>query len=104
MNAAPSRRQFLLSSAAAGIGLGALGLPCARAVSPNGKLRVLSIGVIGTIGATDRHQVAGHPDVEIAGLCDVDANSPPRSPRTSRRLHLPRLPRGSRSTPTNSTR
>ncbi|MFO1522489.1 MAG: Gfo/Idh/MocA family oxidoreductase [Kiritimatiellia bacterium] len=75
MNAAPSRRQFLLSSAAAGIGLGALGLPRARAASANGKLRVLSIGVIGTIGGTDRHQVAGHPDVEIAGLCDVDANS-----------------------------
>ena len=75
MNIAPSRRQFLLSSAAAGIGLGAIGLPRARAVSANGKLRVLSIGVIGTIGATDRRQVASHPGVEIAGLCDVDANA-----------------------------
>lgn len=42
--------------------------------SPNGKLRVLSIGVVGTIGATDRTQVASHPSVEIAGLCDVDSN------------------------------
>ena len=75
MNHAPSRRHFLLSSAAAGIGLGALGQRRARAVSANGKLRVLSIGVIGTIGATDRRQVASHPGVEIAGLCDVDANT-----------------------------
>ena len=38
-------------------------------------MRVLSIGVIGTIGGTDRQQIAHHPAVEIAGLCDVDANA-----------------------------
>ncbi|MBK8975486.1 MAG: Gfo/Idh/MocA family oxidoreductase [Planctomycetes bacterium] len=38
------------------------------------KLRVLSIGVVGTIGGTDRKQVQSHPDAEIVGLCDVDAN------------------------------
>jgi predicted dehydrogenase len=69
-----SRRHFLRSSAAAGLGLSVLGLPRAGAVSPNGKLRVLSIGVVGTIGAADRHAVASHPGAEIVGLCDVDAN------------------------------
>ena len=69
-----SRRHFLHTTAAAGLGLTALGLSRARAVSPNGKLRVLSIGVVGTIGGTDRHNVASHPEVEIAGLCDVDSN------------------------------
>ena len=73
MNPHPTRRTFLISSAAAGLGL--LSSPRARAASPNGKLRVLSIGVIGTIGATDRRQVAAHPMVEIAGLCDVDSNA-----------------------------
>lgn len=36
------------------------------------KLRVLSIGVVGTIGAADRKRVASHPRAEIVGLCDVD--------------------------------
>ena len=74
MNSSFSRRDFLQTSAAAGLGLAAFGSTRARAVSPNGKLRVLSIGVVGTIGAADRHNVASHPEVEIAGLCDVDSN------------------------------
>lgn len=41
----------------------------------NSKLRVLCIGVVGTIGKADRKQVAAHPAVEIAGLCDVDAKA-----------------------------
>lgn len=49
-------------------------MPRARAASPNGKLRVLSIGVVGTIGEADRKAVAAHPDAEIVGLCDVDSN------------------------------
>ena len=69
-----NRRHFLQTSAAAGLGLTALGIPRARAASPNGKLRVLSIGVVGTIGAADRHAVASHPGAEIVGLCDVDSN------------------------------
>lgn len=69
-----SRRHFMHSTAAASLGLTTLGMPRARAASPNGKLRVLSIGVVGTIGAADRKQVASHPDVEITGLCDVDSN------------------------------
>jgi len=38
-------------------------------------LRVLSIGVVGTVGETDRKKVASHPRAEIVGLCDVDANA-----------------------------
>ncbi|MEO7099612.1 MAG: hypothetical protein ABI162_09650 [Luteolibacter sp.] len=34
---------------------------------------MLSIGVIGTIGAEDRHQIATHSSVEISGLYDVDS-------------------------------
>lgn len=74
MNPSLNRRRFLWTTGVAGIGL-ATPLPSfaqAPAVSPNSKLRVLCIGVIGTIGAEDRHQVASHPAVEIAGLCDVD--------------------------------
>ncbi len=69
------RRNFLINSAAAGIGISTLGMPHSRAAQPNKKLRVLSIGVIGTIGADDRRAVAKHPDAEIVGLCDVDALS-----------------------------
>jgi predicted dehydrogenase len=36
------------------------------------KLRVLSIGVVGTIGEADRKAVASHPLAEIVGLCDID--------------------------------
>lgn len=68
------RRHFLRSTAAAGLGLTALGMSRARAASPNGKLRVLSIGVVGTIGEADRKAVASHPMAEIVGLCDVDSN------------------------------
>jgi predicted dehydrogenase len=36
---------------------------------------VLSVGVIGTIGGTDRQHVHDHPRAEIVGLCDIDANA-----------------------------
>ncbi len=68
-----NRRHFLMTTGAAGLAT------FARAQSPavpaNSKLRVLSIGVIGTVGATDRKEVAGHPAAEIAGLCDVDSDA-----------------------------
>ena len=72
-----NRRRFLWTTGVAGIGLttAAHSLAKTPAVSPNSKLRVLSIGVIGTIGGEDRRQVASHPSVEIAGLCDVDSTS-----------------------------
>ncbi len=70
-----SRRLFLQQ--AAGAGAAALAIP---RVSWAGvrhrrdtKLRVLSIGVVGTIGEADRKAVASHPLAEIVGLCDIDA-------------------------------
>ncbi|MFZ4575035.1 MAG: Gfo/Idh/MocA family protein [Phycisphaerales bacterium] len=39
------------------------------------KLRVLSIGVIGTIGGTDRKKISEHALVEMVGLCDIDSNA-----------------------------
>ena len=70
-------RRFLWTTGVAGLGLASAvrshaGAP---AVAANSKLRVLSIGVRGTIGGTDRKQVSRHPAVEIAGLCDVDAEA-----------------------------
>ncbi len=72
-----NRRRFLWTTGAAGVGFSSIvrAQTPKPAVSPNSKLRVLSIGVIGTIGRADRTQVSQHPAVEIAGLCDVDANS-----------------------------
>ena len=70
-----SRRKFLWTAGAAGLALAAPGRARAAAVSPNSKLRVLAVGVVGTIGKVDLANVAAHPAVEIAGLCDVDANS-----------------------------
>jgi Oxidoreductase family, NAD-binding Rossmann fold len=72
-----NRRRFLWTTGVGGLALtaGTRSFGQTAAVSPNSKLRVLSIGVIGTIGAEDRHQVASHPSVEIAGLCDVDSTS-----------------------------
>ncbi|NNF43187.1 MAG: Gfo/Idh/MocA family oxidoreductase [Phycisphaerales bacterium] len=76
-----SRRQFLSTSAAVGAGIvvvGGSGCASVRgSAAPRGlvrdKLRVLSIGVVGTIGGEDRKQVNAHPRAEIVGLCDVDA-------------------------------
>ena len=101
-----SRRHFLQSSAAAGLGLTALGMSRARAASPNGKLRVLSIGVVGTIGEADRKQVAAHPEVEIAGLCDVDSNYLAQGRQGPSRTPSPAATtaRRSPSTPTSSMR
>ncbi len=71
------RRRFLWTTGAAGIGLATAARSFAQApsVSPNSKLRVLSIGVVGSIGGTDRQQIAAHPSVEMVGLCDVDSDA-----------------------------
>jgi predicted dehydrogenase len=66
-----SRRNFIQSTAAIGI----LGAPAFTRRRADTRLRVLSIGVVGTIGEADRHQVAAHPLADIVGLCDVDANA-----------------------------
>lgn len=70
-----NRRRFLWTTGAAGLGMTTLARSQPAQVSPNSKLRVLCVGVAGTIGHVDRKQVAAHPAVEIAGLCDVDSNS-----------------------------
>ena len=57
------------------MGMATLGAPRARAASPNGKLRVLSIGTVGTIGASDRTDISKHPMAEITGLCDVNSTN-----------------------------
>jgi len=67
------RRQFLRHTVAAGAGVAAMGQRPVAFIGGSARLRVLSIGVVGTIGDTDRKQVAGHPDAAIVGLCDVDA-------------------------------
>ncbi|MCC6228334.1 MAG: Gfo/Idh/MocA family oxidoreductase [Phycisphaerales bacterium] len=76
-----SRRRFLqqtvtLAGAAAVAGCSRFTSgPASQSASSLSKLRVLSIGVIGTIGGHDRKTIAAHPMVEIAGLCDVDSNA-----------------------------
>lgn len=75
MSSVIDRRHFLLTAGAAGLALSTSLRAQAPSVSPNSKLRVLCIGVVGTIGGEDRRQVSRHPQVEIAGLCDVDANA-----------------------------
>lgn len=70
-NVSSSRRDFIKQAAAAGVLLA--GMPRPARARVDSKLRVLSIGVTGTIGGTDRKIIAAHPRVEIAGLCDIDA-------------------------------
>ncbi len=77
MTSTRSRREFIQYVTAAGVAalhVPALGRPF-RPARAETKLRVLSIGVIGTIGEADRKTIASHPLVEIVGLCDVDAGS-----------------------------
>ncbi len=71
------RRKFLWTTGVGGLALASIPRSFAQApaVAANSKLRVLSIGVVGTIGETDRKEVGRHPSVEIAGICDVDSNA-----------------------------
>ncbi|MEQ8846883.1 Gfo/Idh/MocA family oxidoreductase [Botrimarina sp.] len=65
-----SRRTFLGAGAAA---LASQALPLrGQGVSPNSELRTAHIGV-GGMGWSDLRSVASHPAVEVAALCDVDA-------------------------------
>ena len=68
-----SRRQFMQYISAAGAA--ALVAPAFAWTFSDTRLRVLSIGVIGTIGGHDRKTIASHPSVDMVGLCDVDANA-----------------------------
>ena len=69
-----SRREFLFTTGAAGLGMATFGLARPAAGRAGAKIGVLSIGVVGTIGARDRREVNDHPNAEIVGLCDVDAD------------------------------
>ena len=68
MNHRPCRRDFLKTGAA----LAVLSAPGPISASLNSKLRTAHIGV-GGMGASDLKQVSSHPQVEVAALCDVDA-------------------------------
>ena len=71
MNKNVTRRDFVRTSSAIAVA-GALGVSAntARAKpTKDTKLRVLSIGVVGTIGKTDRLAVSRHAKAEIVGLC-----------------------------------
>lgn len=68
-----SRREFIRYATAASAAV--LVLPRMAFARADTKLRVLSIGVIGTIGGADRQQIGAHPLVEIVGLCDVDSSA-----------------------------
>lgn len=69
-----TRRSFIQTTTAAGVAAAMTG-PSFGRVRGDTRLRVLSIGVVGTIGEADRHQIGSHPLVDIVGLCDVDANA-----------------------------
>jgi predicted dehydrogenase len=75
MHTPHSRRQFIQYVSAAAASTAVLGLPRRARAHADTRLRVLSIGVIGTIGGADRSQIASHPAVDIVGLCDIDADA-----------------------------
>ncbi|MEM6259051.1 MAG: Gfo/Idh/MocA family oxidoreductase [Planctomycetota bacterium] len=77
------RRDFLKATAATGAAFSTSSLlssayaapdPNPRRIGANEKLNVLSVGVVGSIGAHDLKMVSSHPNTHISGLCDIDAN------------------------------
>lgn len=68
-----SRRAFLRTAAA--LSAAAVTGPAFPRGRRDTELRVLSIGVVGTIGEADRRTIAAHPRARITGLCDVDAEA-----------------------------
>ncbi|MHB8903296.1 MAG: Gfo/Idh/MocA family protein, partial [Thermoguttaceae bacterium] len=66
-----SRRSFMGRGVAASLSMSALA-GRAGAQSPNGKIQHAAIGVGGK-GASDLAEMAAHPQLVIAALCDVDA-------------------------------
>lgn len=69
-----TRRTFLRNGAILTAGLASLSLTARAQTNKNSKLRILQIGVDG-IGGMDRGNLKGHPMVEFAGFCDVDATA-----------------------------
>jgi len=71
-----NRRQFLGATGSAGLFAlgGCAGFPAITSVrSPNSLLRHACIGV-GNKGRDDYRCLMSHPNIEIAAICDVDAN------------------------------
>ena len=69
------RRDFIRNSAAFGAGLSLFscaGVSSAPSINKNSRVRLLSIGVVGTIGGADLSKLAQHPKLDVVGLCDVD--------------------------------
>ncbi len=67
-----SRREFLQTSAAAGV---VLGFPAVvRAANLNGRVQVAAVGVEG-MGHTDVHNLSKHEQVKMVGFCDIDARN-----------------------------
>src|ERR1041384_8262394 len=66
-----TRRHFLKTGAIGTAGVASLSLPARAQVNKNSKLRIFQIGV-GGIGSMQRGGLKGHPQVELAGFCDVD--------------------------------
>jgi len=71
MKSPMTRRSFLRTVAVAGAAF-SVWPRRAQSASPNAKLSVACVGV-GGMGWGDLHSVASHPQVNIAALCDVDA-------------------------------
>ncbi len=69
-----TRRQFLKTTAAAGLSLPLIFARLNLAQSANGKLSHASIGV-GGMGWSDINSIANHPAVNIVAICDVDENN-----------------------------
>ncbi|TAH39471.1 MAG: Gfo/Idh/MocA family oxidoreductase [Planctomycetota bacterium] len=77
-----SRRQLIRSAAATSGAAAAatlLGNSLLASAAPRGrkldKVRILQVGVGGSIAPYDREQLEGHKDVVFTGLCDVDSNA-----------------------------
>ena len=76
MNTSMNRRQFFGLTGSAGLlgAAGCAGFPAITSTrSPNGLLRHACVGV-GNKGRDDWQDLMTHPKIEIAALCDVDAN------------------------------
>ena len=67
------RRRTFVKAVAAAAAAAHLASPLVRAASPNGKLNHADIGV-GGMGWNDFNNFLAHPKVNIAAICDVDAN------------------------------
>ncbi len=68
-----NRRKLLQCGSAAAAGLLTFGVPRVRAAA-NDRLRLAGIGV-GGMGGSDLASLSSHGNVEVVGLCDVDAGN-----------------------------